>query len=140
MSTPSSRRGRVVVIGAGPAGMATTLSVHQAGHEVTLLERYHEARPAGNILNLWPPPIKALALLGVDTTDLGAPCRTEFRAVDGHVRARVNLPGEIVDEYGGGFVGLLRPGLYERLLAALPAGVLRVDRHGSSPGSRPRRT
>ena len=108
--------------------MATALSVHQAGHEVTLLERYHQARPAGNILNLWPPPIKALALLGVDTTDLGAPCRTEFRGVDGHVRARVNLPCEIVDEYGGGFIGLLRPGLYERLLAALPAGVLRVDR------------
>ena len=66
------RRGRVAVIGAGPAGMATALSVHQAGHEVLLLERYPRARAAGNILNLWPPPIKALGLLGVDITDLGA--------------------------------------------------------------------
>lgn len=51
-------RGRVAVVGAGPAGMATALSVHQAGHDVTLLERYPQARPAGNILNLWPPPVR----------------------------------------------------------------------------------
>ena len=59
--------------------MATAMSAHQAGHDVVLFERYPEARPAGNILNLWPPPIKALGLLGVDTDDLGAPCRSEFR-------------------------------------------------------------
>jgi 2-polyprenyl-6-methoxyphenol hydroxylase-like FAD-dependent oxidoreductase len=127
-SGSTSPRGRVAVIGAGPAGMATALSVHQAGHDVVLLERYPQARPAGNILNLWPPPIRALRLLGVDTTDLGAPCHTEFRSVGGHTRVRVNLPDDIVREYGGGFIGLLRPGLYERLLAALPPGVLQVNR------------
>lgn len=126
--TSSTRRGRVAVIGAGPAGMATALSVHQAGHHVMLLERYHGARPAGNILNLWPPPIKALGLLGVDTADLGAPCYTEFQSLDGHTRAAVHLPDQIIRDYGGGFIGLLRPELYERLLAALPAGVLQTDR------------
>lgn len=35
----TARRGRVAVIGAGPAGLATALSVHQAGHDVLLLER-----------------------------------------------------------------------------------------------------
>jgi 2-polyprenyl-6-methoxyphenol hydroxylase-like FAD-dependent oxidoreductase len=119
------RKGRVAVVGAGPAGMATALSVHQAGHDVVLLERYPQARPAGNILNLWPPPIKALALLGVDTTDLGAPCYTEFRSAAGRTRVRVNLPEHVVREYGGGFIGLLRPDLYERLLAALPPSILR---------------
>lgn len=127
--TPTSKaRGRVAVIGAGPAGMATALSVHQAGHEVVLLERYRQARPAGNILNLWPPPIKALGLLGVDTTDLGAPCYTEFRNAAGRTRVRVDLPDDVVAAYGGGFIGLLRPELYERLLAALPPGVLQADR------------
>ncbi len=124
----TARRGRVAVIGAGPAGMATALSVHQAGHEVLLLERYPQARPAGNILNLWPPPIKALGLLGVDITDLGAPCHTEFRSVTGRTRVRVTLPDEVIRSYAGGFVGLLRPDLYERLLAALPPGVLQVNR------------
>ena len=108
--------------------MAAALSVHQAGHEVVLLERYRQARPAGNILNLWPPPIKALGLLGVDTADLGAPCDSEFRNMHGHTRVRIELPEDVVRDYGGGFIGLLRPELYERLLAALPPGVLQVNR------------
>ena len=128
MRPSTSRRGRVAVLGAGPAGMATALSVHQAGHDVILLERYPQARPAGNILNLWPPPVKALGLLGVDTADLGAPCYTEFRSAAGRTRVRVNLPDEVVRGYGGGFIGLLRPELYERLLAALPPGLLQVNR------------
>ena len=128
MNAPATKRGRVAVIGAGPAGMATALSVHQAGHDVILLERYKEARPAGNILNLWPPPIKALGLLGVDTEDLGSPCRSEFRSASGHRRVAVNLPEDVVREYGGGFIGLLRPELYQRLIAALPPGVLQLNR------------
>ncbi len=118
--------GRVAVVGAGPAGMAAALSAHQAGHEVTLFERHAQARPAGNILNLWPAPIRALGLLGVDTDDLGAPCQSEFRNIRGKRRVRVRLPEEVVRDYGGGFIGLLRPDLYERLLAALPPGVLRT--------------
>ncbi|WP_225636619.1 FAD-dependent oxidoreductase [Streptomyces solaniscabiei] len=121
-----ARRGRVAIIGAGPAGMAAALSVHQAGHDVALFERYPQARPAGNILNLWPAPIKALGLLGVDTDDLGAPCRTEFRNLHGRRRVQVHLPEHVIRDFRGGFIGLLRPDLYERLLAALPAGVLRT--------------
>jgi 2-polyprenyl-6-methoxyphenol hydroxylase-like FAD-dependent oxidoreductase len=128
MSESSARRSRVAVIGAGPAGMATALSVAQAGHEVVLFERYPQARPAGNILNLWPPPVKALGLLGVDIHDLGSPTRAEFRNAKGRRRVIVNLPADVVHDYGGGFIGLLRPGLYERLLAALPQGVLQVNR------------
>lgn len=130
MSSPeSAHRGRVAVLGGGPAGMATALSVHQAGHDVVILERYREARPAGNVLNLWPPPLKALRLLGVDTDDLGAPCRSQFRNSRGKVRATVKSDPAIEEQYGigGGFIGLLRPELYERMLAALPAGVLRTN-------------
>jgi len=120
-------RGKVAIIGAGPAGMAAALSVHQAGHEVVLLERYPQARPAGNILNLWPPPIKALGLLGVDTDDLGSPCDSEFSRSDASVRALIRLPADVKRDYGGGFIGLLRPELYDRLLSALPPGVLKVN-------------
>src|SRR3982751_5823363 len=132
--TPSSpsARGRVAVLGAGPAGMAAALGALQAGHDVVVYERYREARPAGNILNLWPPPLKALRSLGVDTDDLGAPTDSEFRNVHGRVRVRVKLDADVKREYGGGFIGLLRPELYERMLAAIPPGVLRfaqqVDR------------
>ena len=127
-NTPGPR-GRVAVLGGGPAGMATALSVHQAGHDVVIFERYPEARPAGNVLNLWPPPLKALRILGVDTEDLGAPCTSEFRNIDGKVRARIKSDPEVERQYGrgGGFIGLLRPELYERMLAALPPGVLRTN-------------
>jgi 2-polyprenyl-6-methoxyphenol hydroxylase-like FAD-dependent oxidoreductase len=120
-------QGRVVVIGAGPAGMAAALSLVQTEHEVILIERYKEARPAGNILNLWPPPIQALEMMGVETKDLGAPCQSQFRRADGKVRAIVNLPAKVVEKYGGGFIGMLRPQLYKRMLAALPAGVVRFN-------------
>ena len=130
--TSTPRVGRVAVLGAGPAGMAAALSLHQAGIEVSLIERYKEARPAGNILNLWPPPIKALGLMGVDVTDFGAPCQSEFRNSKGKARAVVRLPQDVVDNYGGGFIGLLRPELYERLLAALPPGTLQVNREVTS--------
>lgn len=116
----------VVVIGAGPAGMATALALHTVGQEVILLERYPEARPAGNILNLWPPPIRALSEMGVDVDDLGAPCHTTFRNARGAVRAEVRLPDDVVRDYGGGFIGMLRPELYRRMLAAMPEGVLRT--------------
>lgn len=127
MSAAAMRRGRVAVIGAGPAGMAAALSIGQAGHEVKLYERYHEARPAGNILNLWPPPVKALGLMGVDTNDLGAPCHTEFRNANGGVRVAVHLPDDIHRDHGGAFIGMLRPQLYRRLLDAVPDGVLQVN-------------
>ena len=122
-----ARKGRVVVMGAGPAGMAAALSIAQTEHDVVMLERYPAARPAGNILNLWPPPIKALGLLGVDTVDLGAPCQSEFRSASGKVRAVVHLPQEVIDQYGGGFIGMLRPQLYRRMLASIPEGILRTN-------------
>ncbi|MGO4592670.1 FAD-dependent oxidoreductase [Leifsonia sp. 2TAF2] len=118
--------GAAVVLGGGPAGMASALSLHTAGHPVVILERYPEARPAGNILNLWPPPIKALRAMGVDTTDLGAPCHTTFRNAHGHVRADIQIPDAVTAEFGGGFIGMLRPDLYGRMLSALPDGMLRT--------------
>ncbi len=126
-ASPTGRSGRVAVLGAGPAGMAAALAVAQAGHEVVVYERYREARPAGNILNLWPPPLKALRALGVDTDDIGAPTHTTFRNIRGRIRADVKVDPEVQREYGGGFIGLLRPQLYERMLAAIPPGLLRFN-------------
>lgn len=120
-------RGRVVVVGAGPGGMAAALAANRVGFETVILERYPEIKAAGNILNLWPPPQKVLKLLGVDTHDLGAPVHTVFANHHGRIRADVRLPAEVVREYGGGFIGLLRAGLYQRMIEALPAGVLRMN-------------
>ncbi|MFI7295551.1 hypothetical protein [Streptomyces sp. NPDC050121] len=69
-----------------------------------------------------------------------APCTSEFRNARGRRRVRTTLPEQVVRDYGGGFVGLLRPELYERLLDALPKGVLpvnhTVERVAVAPGGR----
>ena len=106
----------IAVLGAGPAGMAVALGLLKAGHQVTIYERYSHARPAGSLLNLWPHPIKALADMGVDIKDIGQPNRTFFRNSKGGIRAEVMLSPEVVEKYGGGFIGLLRPDLYTRML------------------------
>ncbi|MFJ1466276.1 FAD-dependent oxidoreductase [Massilia orientalis] len=120
-------KGRIAIVGAGPGGMAAALAAHKKGFEVRLFERYPEVKPAGNILNLWPPPQQILKLIGVDTGNLGAPCAIRFERHDGRKRADVVLPEEVVREYGGGFIGLIRWGLYKRMLAAMPAGMLQLD-------------
>jgi 2-polyprenyl-6-methoxyphenol hydroxylase-like FAD-dependent oxidoreductase len=107
--------------------MATALACHRAGFETRLYERYPEIKAAGNILNLWPPPQKVLRLIGVDIDDLGAPCHTTFRRADGRLRADIRLTPEVEAEYGGGFIGLLRWGLYKRMMDALPPGMLQLD-------------
>ncbi len=124
-----STRGHIAIVGAGPGGMAAALAHHRLGYDVALYERYSEIKAAGNILNLWPPPQKVLEVLGVDTTDLGAPCHSTFRRWDGHLRADVRLTPEVEERYGGGFIGLLRWGLYKRMIDSLPDGVLRLGHH-----------
>jgi len=127
MNSIPAAPGHIAIIGAGPGGMAAALAAHRVGFKVSLFERYREIKAAGNILNLWPPPQKVLRLIGVDTRDLGAPCHTVFERADGRLRADVHLSAEVEREYGGGFIGLLRWGLYKRMLDALPPGVLKLD-------------
>lgn len=127
MNSTRASRGHIAIIGAGPGGMAAALAAYRVGFRVSLFERYGEIKAAGNILNLWPPPQKVLRLIGVDTRDLGAACHTVFQRADGKLRADVHLTPEVEREYGGGFIGLLRWGLYKRMLDALPAGVLKLD-------------
>jgi NADPH-dependent 2,4-dienoyl-CoA reductase/sulfur reductase-like enzyme len=45
---PAARKRRVVVVGAGPAGLEAAATAAEAGHQVTLLER--DAEPGGQLL------------------------------------------------------------------------------------------
>jgi 6-hydroxynicotinate 3-monooxygenase len=125
--TSMSHKPKAAIIGAGPAGLSAALGLSQRGWDVKLYERYPEVKAAGNILNLWPTPQKALRALGVDTRDIGAPSFTQLRRYDGRVRAEFRIPDKVAREYNGGFIGLIRWGLYKRMLDALPDGILQLD-------------
>ncbi|MEO6394367.1 MAG: NAD(P)/FAD-dependent oxidoreductase [Devosia sp.] len=62
---PLTRRLDIAVAGAGPAGLATALYLHRAGHSVTLFERFDEPGPVGSGLMLQPTGQAVLADLGV---------------------------------------------------------------------------
>jgi 2-polyprenyl-6-methoxyphenol hydroxylase-like FAD-dependent oxidoreductase len=107
--------------------MSAAISLLQAGHDVTLFERHPQVKPAGNILNLWPPPVKALRYMRVNIEDIGQACEIVICRGDGRPRAKIVMPEAVTAEFGGGFLGLLRPLLYERLQAALPPGVIKPN-------------
>lgn len=55
----------VAIAGAGPAGLATALLLHRAGHRVTLFERFVQPRAIGSGLMLQPTGLAVLSELGL---------------------------------------------------------------------------
>jgi 5-methylphenazine-1-carboxylate 1-monooxygenase len=56
---------KLLIIGGGIAGLATALSLHQAGIEVEIFEQTQELRELGVGINLLPHAVKELAALGL---------------------------------------------------------------------------
>ncbi|WP_225768209.1 NAD(P)/FAD-dependent oxidoreductase [Inquilinus sp. Marseille-Q2685] len=54
----------IAVCGCGPAGLAAACFLHDAGHQVRLLERFAEPRPIGAGLMLQPAGLAALGRIG----------------------------------------------------------------------------
>ena len=61
----------ILIIGAGPAGLAAALHLHRRGFEVIVFESVAEMRPLGVGLNLLPHAVRELTILGLDQ-DLAA--------------------------------------------------------------------
>ncbi|WP_067479336.1 FAD-dependent oxidoreductase [Actinomadura hibisca] len=118
----------VAIIGAGPGGMSAALALHRAGVRVSLSEGRSTTGAAGSGLSLSAPPMLVLRRLGVDVEGLGAPARLAFCRHDGRPRAAFPALPDIERDVGSAFFGMLRPDLYERMAAALPAGILRTGR------------
>jgi len=59
------RRFGIAIAGCGPAGLASALLLHRAGHDVTLFERFEQAQPIGSGLMLQPTGLAVLGRLGL---------------------------------------------------------------------------
>lgn len=71
---------RVVIVGAGPVGLATAILLARDGHEVTLLEKNAQAAPATGLVEpqVTPGPTRAELLALADESHANeyapAPC------------------------------------------------------------------
>jgi 2-polyprenyl-6-methoxyphenol hydroxylase-like FAD-dependent oxidoreductase len=120
--------GRVLVAGAGIAGLAVARALHQRDIPALVLERLAGPPDVGLAINLPGNAIQALTALGLagGVTDLGVPIhRREYRNARGRLLFAVNE-----DEFWGEAATprcVRRSDLLDLLGRSLPAGTVRQD-------------
>ena len=121
-----SREQRVLIIGAGPAGLAAAIALRKAGFDTLVYERAADLRLDGTGLTLWPNGLAALTAFGagdaVLARTLAAP-GTSIRARTGRVLSEV--PGAVMDGIGGRGVAVHRAELLDALAGMLGRDAVR---------------
>ncbi|MFF3484643.1 FAD-dependent monooxygenase [Streptomyces sp. NPDC002701] len=122
---------RAIVVGAGIGGLAATLSLRRAGHEVTLVEQTPRFTEVGAGVQLAPNAtrvLRGLGLLDAVAARAARPSRIHFRGWAGGADICSYLLGPAVEEeFGAPYLLLHRADLHEVLAAAVPAGSVRLD-------------
>jgi 2-polyprenyl-6-methoxyphenol hydroxylase-like FAD-dependent oxidoreductase len=118
----------ILVVGAGIAGLTTSLELHRAGYEVTLIEKAPRVRGAGYMIDFWGPGYDVAERIGLlpALSKLHRPFeRLVF--VDPAGRARASLPYARLRRglFGGRHFNFLRGDLEGALYAAI-AGRVRI--------------
>jgi 2-polyprenyl-6-methoxyphenol hydroxylase-like FAD-dependent oxidoreductase len=118
-----------LIVGGGIGGLATAITLSQAGYQVTLVEKAARFDPIGAGIVVAPNAAQILAALGVDLFARGQALTTlDLTDADGTLLQRIDTQ-RYVPEFGPTF-GLLRSGLHEALLDAVPNDVEII--HGST--------
>lgn len=116
---------KVVIVGAGVAGLAAARGLAGAGHEVEVYEQAPALRTAGGSVTIWSGGTGILHALGADLSGVGRRVDSmETWTHDGRRLGAVDLSA-VARRYGAPNVHLPRQRLVERLAAGLPGGVLR---------------
>lgn len=115
---------RIAIAGCGIAGLASAVALARTGHDVTVHERFSEARPLGAGLLLQPSGLNALRRLRLEAAALEAGARIERlfgRTPSGRRVMDLRYAEAKAGEFG---VGIHRASLFGLLhTAALDAGV-----------------
>jgi 2-polyprenyl-6-methoxyphenol hydroxylase-like FAD-dependent oxidoreductase len=116
----------VIVVGAGPAGLATAVALRKAGIEATVYERGPALSGEGGGLTLWPNGLAALAAFDA-ADDVRARAAespgTVMRSHTGRVLSATSGPQ--LDGIGGRGLALHRAELLAALAGRLDAGAVR---------------
>ena len=132
---------RVVVCGAGIAGLTLANRLVAGGHEVVLLERTPEPRPQGYMIDFFGPGYDAAEAMGLmPALEDVAYHLDEATLVDARGRRRAGI--DPLQFAGGPLLSLMRPDLEAVLRESLPSEVelrygrslVAVDRHDSGVG------
>lgn len=116
---------KIAIIGAGLAGVASAVSLSQAGHEVSIYEQAAALREGGYGVILWPNATGILEELGVPHAGLGLSLdRVDILSDIGDPLVRIELD-RIAKRFGKPNVVVRRSVLVARLAELLPAGTLR---------------
>ncbi len=116
---------RIVVVGAGIAGLATAVGLHRHGYDVTVIEaRTDTATGAG--ISIWPNALAALDHLGLGDAVRAAGGRITAGALRWHSGRWLRRPAaeRFVRALGEPLVVVQRSVLRDILTGALPAGVV----------------
>ena len=122
---------RAVVVGAGIGGLAATLSLRRAGHEVTLVEQAARFTEIGAGIQLAPNAtrlLRRLGLLDAVAAQAARPSHVSFRTwSDGAEICRYALGCEVEDAFGAPYLLLHRADLHQALAAAVPPSSVRLN-------------
>jgi salicylate hydroxylase len=122
---------RAIVIGAGIGGLAATLTLRRAGHEVTLVEQTPRFTELGAGIQLAPNAtrvLRRLELLDAVAARAAHPGRLSFRTwSDGTEICRYALGREVEEAFGAPYLQLHRADLQHALAAAVPPEWMRLD-------------
>lgn len=111
---------RVLVVGAGIAGVSIARGLLRDGHDVAVFERRPDMRVGGGAVTIWPHGSTALDQLGVDMKGAGQLLST-VRIATSTGRRLINIDVcTIVDRLGGAVRMVPRRVLLDRLLDGFP--------------------
>ncbi|GAA4004243.1 FAD-dependent monooxygenase [Streptomyces plumbiresistens] len=122
---------RAIVVGAGIGGLAATLSLRRAGHEVTLVEQTPRFTEIGAGIQLAPHATRVLRRLGLldeVAAHAARPSHLSFHTwSDGAEICRYALGREVEDTFGAPYLLLHRADLHQVLAAAVPPRSVRLN-------------
>lgn len=117
---------RILVIGAGIAGLATAVALRRAGHDAMVIEQRENETAAGAGISIWPNALAALDALGLGDQVRAAGGRVSAGAVRWRDGRWLRRPAadRIVRALGEPLVIIHRAELTAILAGALPPGTV----------------
>lgn len=123
---------RVLVIGAGVAGISVARGLLRDGHQVSVFERRPDVRAGGGAVTIWPNGSTVLRQLGVDMDGAGQLLSTvRVLTAGGRKIAALDVTA-MVNRLGAPVRMVPRDVLLQRLLDGVPSDLIRCGRRAVS--------